>query len=395
MITRINMNNNDTIEAAIDPSNKLTFLLDWELTLKCNLDCSYCSTGIYGGHDNSIPHPSVKECFETIDFMFEYVDLYMSNRIDSLKHVILNVYGGESLHHPHIVEILQKCKDKYIKHYTDKWKLILQITTNLILPEKKLYKIINLLDNFTVSFHSESTNKQREQLKNNCKTLQEHDKKFNCIVLMHPNEEKWKICIDFIEWCKKNNISYLPRQLDHGSATTHFNYNKHQLEWFKELYSRRNGKEQVLDVEWKTEKNNENKFDLSDSGRSCCGGRMLCANQKHKRTHAFVENKFKGWSCSVNEFFLYIKQVTGEIFVNKDCKMNFDGEVGPIGNIKDSQRLLNWTKRNIENQTMPVITCKKDRCLCGICAPKSKFKSDFNNVVKKYRTFNINKSLED
>ena len=33
-----------TIEPAIDPANKISFLLDWEITLRCNLDCSYCSS---------------------------------------------------------------------------------------------------------------------------------------------------------------------------------------------------------------------------------------------------------------------------------------------------------------------------------------------------------------
>jgi len=384
------MNNANTVEAAIDPSNKLTFLLDWELTLKCNLDCSYCGTGLYKGHDNSIPHPPVEECIKSIDFMLEYVDLYMANRIKSLKHVILNVYGGESFHHPNIVEILKKIKEKYLQNYSKNWLLVLQLTTNLIVPEKKLLKVIDLLDNITVSYHSESTTKQQEQFKKNCKILQQYNKNFKCIVLMHPKKERWENCINMIEWLKQNNIDYLPRQLDHGSMVTHFNYYEYQLEWFKNLYSERNGKKQKLDIEWKTEKGNEKKFDLSDSGRSCCGGRLLCSNSDYKNTEAFVNNKFKGWSCSVNEFFLYIKQVNGEIYVNKDCKMDFNGEVAPIGNLKNSDNLLNWTRKNIENQTMPVITCDKEQCFCGVCAPKTKFKSDFNNTVKKYRTFNIN-----
>lgn len=384
------MNNRTTVEAAIDPKNRLTFLLDWEITLKCNLDCSYCSKGLYGGHDNSIPHPDLQDCLKTIDFMFEYVDLYMSNRIKSLKYVVLNVYGGESLHHPQIVHILKKIKEKYYSKYSNKWNLVLQITTNLITTKNKLLKIIDIIDDFTVSFHPESTAKQQEQFKYNCQILQDYDKKFKCIILMHPNNEKWQTCIDLISWCEKNNINFLPRQLDHSPEKTQFNYSADQVEWFKELYSHRNNKDQALEVEWKTEKNNENKFDLTDSGRSCCGGRMLCTNQNYKKTHVFIDNKFTGWSCSVNEFFLYIKQVTGEIFVNKDCKMNFDGEVGPIGNIKNSQSLLDWTKQNMENQTMPIITCKKDICLCGVCAPKSKSKSKFNDIVKKYRTFNIN-----
>ena len=93
------------LEPAIDPNNRITFLLDWELTMKCNLDCSYCGTGIYGGHDNSTRHPSLDKCLETLDFMFEYADLYMRTKPPGLRYVVLNVYGGESLHHPDIVKI--------------------------------------------------------------------------------------------------------------------------------------------------------------------------------------------------------------------------------------------------------------------------------------------------
>ena len=130
-----------SLEAAIDPNNRLTFLLDWELTMKCNLDCSYCETGIYGGHDNSQQHPSVDECIRSIDFMFAYVDRYMQRRAKAFRHVILNVYGGESLHHPHIVDILQEVRDRY-RQYADRWTLKITCTTNIIVSRKKLSEII-------------------------------------------------------------------------------------------------------------------------------------------------------------------------------------------------------------------------------------------------------------
>jgi uncharacterized radical SAM superfamily Fe-S cluster-containing enzyme len=127
-----------SLEPAVDPSNRITFLLDWELTLKCNLDCSYCETGIHGGHDNSIAHPPLHECLETIDFMYKYVDLYMSQKPKGIKYVILNMYGGESLYHPDIVEILAACRDRYLKLYQDKWHLTVTTTTNAIISKKRL-----------------------------------------------------------------------------------------------------------------------------------------------------------------------------------------------------------------------------------------------------------------
>ena len=70
--------NIDSIAFALDPANVPSFLLDWEVTKLCNLDCSYCSTGLEGGQDNNTKHPPLEECLRTIDFMYEYVDLYMT-----------------------------------------------------------------------------------------------------------------------------------------------------------------------------------------------------------------------------------------------------------------------------------------------------------------------------
>ena len=102
----------NALEPAIDPNNRISFLLDWELTLKCNLDCDYCSTGLYGGHDNSTQHPPLAKCLAALDFMFEYADRYMATKPRGIRYVILNVYGGESLHHPDIVDILSEVDRK-------------------------------------------------------------------------------------------------------------------------------------------------------------------------------------------------------------------------------------------------------------------------------------------
>ena len=126
------MNSVKSLEPAIDPNNKINFLLDWELTLKCNLDCSYCPTGIDGGHDNSTQHPALIDCLQTIDFMFKYADIYMSLRPPGLRHVILNVYGGESLHHPDIVPILEQVHQRHAP-YADQWSLTVTTTTNACL----------------------------------------------------------------------------------------------------------------------------------------------------------------------------------------------------------------------------------------------------------------------
>jgi MoaA/NifB/PqqE/SkfB family radical SAM enzyme len=366
------MPNFDTLEPAFIPNEKPTFLLDWEITLRCNLDCSYCGPF---AHNNSTNHPSLEECLKTIDFMFDYVDLYMKKKVNWSREVILNVYGGESLFHPDILEIHKRVKEK---HKSYNWPLTVTTTTNLIAGPKLLKTIIPHIDEFTCSYHTESSDKQKQIFRNNLLTLKQENKRFKVIVLLHPKKENWDDAISIIDFCKNNNIKFLPRQLDHEPEDTRFNYNQDQLEWFQQFYNMKAYKNQV-DIK------DAKDGDLAQTGRACCGGRKVCLNQNYKKRNFFVPgNNFKGWNCSVNWFFLYIKQLTGDIYVNKDCRMKFDGTVGPIGNIKEADILLNYTKEHLANNAMPIIKCAKQTCFCGLCAPKAKTIEKFDEIFKKY-----------
>jgi hypothetical protein len=128
----------------------------------------------------------------------------------------------------------------------------------------------------------------------------------------------------------------------------------------------------------------DNKADLADTGRACCGGRELCENQNRQQPQKFVFNKFPGWYCSVNHFFLYVKQVNGEVYVNKDCKMKFDGTVGPIGNLNNTKPILE------QAQNPSVIQCAKTRCYCGLCAPKAADLDTYKGIMRKYEIPNSN-----
>lgn len=371
----------EVLEPAIDPNNRISFLLDWELTMKCNLDCSYCPSGLYDGHYNIMPHPPLDECLRTIDFMYQYVDMYMSTKPRGIKYVILNVYGGESLHHPDIVEILEKCAKVYQERYKDRWHLTITTTTNAIVSEKKINKIIPYIDEFTCSYHTENSDKNKQLFRDNLLRIKQAGKRLKVVVLRHPESELWAEAEAMTQWCDSHQIRHLNRQLDHVETKTQFNYNKQQVEWFDSFYQKKSYKA-VVSVPIKQV---DTHFDLSDSGRACCGGRQLCKDANQKNRHFFVENKFTDWYCSVNEFFVYIKQVTGEVFVNKDCKMNFEGQVGPIGSLSDTQTLLESTQSMLASDTRPVIQCKKSLCLCGLCAPKAKNLSKFNSIMEKYR----------
>lgn len=368
----------ESVEAAIDPGNKLTFLLDWELTLKCNLDCGYCARGLYGGHDNSRSHPDLLGCLETIDFMYEYVDAYMKHKSPWSRHVVLNIYGGESLYHPNIVEILEQVHARY-ETYRSNWTLTVTTTTNAVVSKKQILRIVDLIDEFTVSYHTESNAKQKQQVRDNLLLIKQHNRRLSCVILMHPNEENFTDNLSMIEFCKEYQIKHSPRQLDYEANDTRWNYKPYQVQWFDTYYqSRSTSKNTNLPT--------DSTVDLADVGRACCGGRQLTLNQNYKQRVFYTNNKFPDWYCSVNWFFLHVKQTTGEVFVNKDCKMNFDQSVGPIGTLENSSELIAKIKEQLDNNSMPVIQCKRSRCYCGLCAPKAQAKATFNQIMKKYLT---------
>jgi hypothetical protein len=160
----------------------------------------------------------------------------MQTKPQGLRYVTLNVYGGESLHHPNILEILTACREKY-NQYKDSWVLTITTTTNAIISEKKFKKIIPLIDKFTCSFHSESSDKQKLQFKQNLLTIKESGRQLHCVVLMHSDTDLFNESCQMIEWCKEHSINYLPRQLDHVPANTQYNYNLQQVTWFNSLYT--------------------------------------------------------------------------------------------------------------------------------------------------------------
>lgn len=312
--------------------------------------------------------------------MFEYADIYMSSKVKGIRYVVLNVYGGEALYHPDIIDILERCRQKYQESYSDKWHLTITTTTNAILPEKKLQAIIPLIDEFTVSYHAENDLKKKSQFKNNLLLIKNSGKRLKCVVLMHTDPELFSDTLSFQSWLKNNEISLLPRQLDHH---TEGYQTKQQIIWFDEFYKKKQqNKEQ--NVEYVNVK--DDKYNIK-TGRACCGGRQLCLDTDYKNRSFYVKNSFKDWYCSVNEFFVYIKQTDGNIFTNKDCQMNFHNQVGPIGNLSDASGLLETTKEilSMEN-SRPVIRCQKDYCYCGLCAPKSQDFEKYNSIMEKYRT---------
>jgi len=381
------MTSYQTIEPTlIDDSRKPIFYITWESTLKCNLDCSYCGED---AHNNAVPHPSLEECLDTADFLLEYADIYMSKRNEHQRHVSLNIFGGESLFHPNIIEILDYLKAQHtIKKYN--WTLGLSTVTNAVVKERIWNRVIDHVDYFTISYHAEATEDQQELVRSNLLALKKKGKNYHCAIMMHP--KNWDNCQAMISWCQENDIKYLPRQIDHGPFNFKFYYKSEQADWFKNYYQQGSSgcgscstesceseplfsglKKKVFSI-----------VNLESKGRSCCGGTPFHLDQNYKETQTHIENRLKGWHCSVNYFFVFVKQVTGEIFLNKDCRVNFDKEIGPIGHLKDSKKILSKLRSDLDLGQLPTVICAKNKCWCGLCAPKAATKEKYQEIMGKY-----------
>lgn len=354
-----------SISWAVLPNNAPSFLLDWEITLKCNLDCSYCLEGPNGYHDRKGKHPPVIECLDTLDFMYQYVDRYMMQKKPNQRKVVLNVYGGEALFHPDIIEVLEAAKTKH-EHYRDRWHLTITTTTNGIINKRIWQKIIPLIDEFTISYHAETLPKQEKLFYDNLLEAHQSDSRVKCVVMMH--DTLWEKSMACVKFCKEHGINYIAKPFDNIDRS----YSEEQFQYFKE--------------QWGVELPTNGQTVSICNGRACCGGRTMSLNNDLKsRVNYIPKQNFEGWSCSVNWFFLHVKQSTGEIFFNKDCRMTLENTVGPIGHLRDTAQVLETLDSQLSTK-MPTITCAKKLCLCGICAPKAANKDDYKDLLARTLT---------
>jgi MoaA/NifB/PqqE/SkfB family radical SAM enzyme len=356
-----------TIEPAYLPKSKMSFLIDWLLTLKCNYDCAYCTVGMTG-HDNSTNHPPYERCLSMLKHMYEYVDVVMENKKNSFKDVILNVYGGEALYHPDILLLLEQSSLMY-QQYQTSWRLKRRMTTNATAQHKKWSEICKHIEGFTLSYHSYGPEKMKTLFKQNLQFLVDIKKEYDIVILMYPHKDHWKDCLDFYYYCKERKYNARPKLIDGKFGI----YNDAQLDDLKKIFT-------AQELERFTP---GKKIDMTTRG--CCGGRPMCFNRDLKNKSRLVprDTGFEGWHCSANQFFLFANCFTGEYFTNKDCRVTPQGAIGSISNIDTMDSYIKELKKN----GMQTLVCKQKICLCGTCAPKSISKDTLDNILK---TYNIN-----
>ena len=352
-----------TIQPAFLPMQKLSVQMDWMVTLKCNYDCAYCGPS---GHDNTQPHPPIDRCLKSLTLLYKYSDMVNSFKKKIYRDSILNITGGEAINHPDIIEIMQKSTDLYAP-YQDRWKLTKRLTTNATIQPNKWVEICKHLQGATISYHSQGPDKLKNNVKENILLSKELLKEYDVHVLMYPNEEYWKDIIAFVDWCKHNDVNIKPKLLDGPLGF----YNKDQLLFLNQFLDTKNIME-----------NNA----LQNQGRACCGGRSLCINNDLKTKHRFINrpnNDYRGWYCSVNNFFIFADTVKGTFSSNKDCRTNLTKNVGPMATLDNMEEYIETLRKRFINQQNYLI-CTQSKCRCGICAPKATTIDDYKNIIKQY-----------
>ena len=365
------------------------FQVTWDTGRRCNYDCSYCPVH---RHDNFSRHATIDELKDNVDFLYEYIDLHLGYRKSKIANI--GFTGGEPTVNPNFIPFAKYLRSEYDTKYKDKWECGFALTSNGAMGEKMGQAVMENFDHATVSYHSESDQKLKDQVRNRILQFhykgQEHNFTVSVNVMFHA--EYFDECKDLCAFLEQHQVDYVPRVIgeepDSRPSFAH-KYNDEQLAWFKDYWRVKNEKKndekeisKVLSAAG--EKKNEKKKLGNSIGRPCCGSRdmLLHAGAKSKKSNFVDFRQFKGWSCSVNWFFLHLEQQTDSVFHHQTCQAKFEhGKRGRIGKLSEGKQIIADLRQKMETNTMPTIICPKMTCGCGLCAPKSMHQDRYLEVL--------------
>ena len=335
-----------------DQSNRYQII--WDLGRRCSYACTYCPP-----HRNNkwSPFLNYDKLCKTVDNVVEYALLYDQFRKKSaLKK--LSFTGGEPTVHPDFFKFLKYVK----KEYPDFSR---GLTTNGWFGNNVLDKVLSLTTGGTLSYHCEATEKQKKQVVSNAIYLRE---KYKVNVMFH-KDYFWE-CVDVCETLEKNSVEYVPRIIgdDHPDdkksielGYTH-KYDREQMKWFRTYWKQKG----------------QNVTETGDTqqglGRPCCGGR--CFKADGVDSYFLPSTNFLGWNCMVNWYFLFLNSEADVVYTHQTCGVNLDGEVAPLGKISEFDKIIDRLGDSLYQKKVPMITCPKTFCGCGMCITKSKTNID-------------------
>jgi len=189
------------IEKTIFKNNSLALCID--VTHKCNLHCSYCTH--YTNNDLYID--------------FKHTQIYIDNNIKKFKTLLIDLYGGEPMLHPDVLQFIKFNILKYDANFI--------ITTNLNYDSKFIQNLVQYNKNiqFLLSFHFEA--KYTLSYFKNLKLINTHFESKMCIPILKKGESS---IIKFISYVSKfNNIKVTPTYAVHSIDGTEVRIEKNYI----------------------------------------------------------------------------------------------------------------------------------------------------------------------
>ena len=331
-----------------DQSNRYQII--WDLGRRCSYACSYCPPH---RNNKTSPYLSFEKLCETMDGIAEYANLYDEFRNKPAKKK-LSFTGGEPTIHPRFFDFLEYCRDEYPDFSRG-------LTTNGWFSIVTLQRVIDTTTGGTISYHCEAEDKQKKRVIENAIALKD---KFKCNVMFH-KDYFWE-CVEVCETLDKNEVDYVPRIIgdDNPKDTKSIElgyshvYDRDQMKWFRDYW-----KSKGQDVK-------ESGNTQVGLGRPCCGGR--CFKADGVDSYFLPSTNFLGWSCMVNWYFLFLNSELDLMWTHQTCGVNLKGEVAPLGKISEFNKVIDELAVSLYSKNVPMITCPKDFCGCGMCITKSK-----------------------
>ena len=335
-----------------DKSNRYQII--WDLGRRCSYACSYCPP-----HRNNKTSPFIdlKTLKKTMAGVAEYAQLYDTFRKKPAKKK-LSFTGGEPTVHPDFFNFLKDIKYEYPEFSRG-------LTTNGWFGDNVLTLVHAHTTGGTISYHCEATKKQKDTCVSNAISLRE---KYKVNVMFH-KDFFWE-CVDVCEKLERNSVDFVPRIIGDDNPTdkksikygyTHV-YGRKEMKWFRNYWK---GKGQDVTKSGNTQKG---------LGRPCCGGR--CFKADGVDSYFLPSTNFLGWNCMVNWYFLFLNSEADVVYTHQTCGVNLDGEVAPLGKISEFDKIIDRLGDSLYQKKVPMITCPKTFCGCGMCITKSKTNID-------------------
>jgi MoaA/NifB/PqqE/SkfB family radical SAM enzyme len=351
---------------AINLSNPEPMMVTWDLGRRCNYDCTYCEASRHNNYSSPATLESLKDTF---NFIQDWTSIY-NNKRKVKSHVNVDFTGGEPTVNPNFWNLVKYIKEEHVGFNVG-------LTTNGTWPEKDIDKISKYIDGITISWHAEADPKLKQRVLNNVLLIKEHNIWLQVNVMMHCEyfEEAKSVC----NFLKEHGVKYNPVPIGDGTTPhsgwfkdsdgimrrTSHEYTEEQQEWFWNEVGIANKADRPLQG--------------TDVGRKCCGGRCLQGKVNDSwEPVKLVENKFQGWHCMVDWFFMHIDQETGNIYHHQTCQAKKDGTTGPIGTLANTKQLLNSIDLDKH------IICPNQRCGCGMCIPKAKELGEYELIFREH-----------